>query len=266
MNTPVGNKAVCLSSSSTGSTGQTVLHRNRRLCHPTTSVLGFTLIELLVVIAIIAILASMLLPALSKAKQKAHVANCQSNLRQLGITIAMYNSDNRDTFAYSGRDWPQMPLVDLLKQFHPYVSTNNRSFFRCPADRGRGWNFEWTIRNGGSGIRTNELLFASSYYYYLQFYKTDEGSPLRQRKTTEVLKPTQKAIVPCFASSPNSSYDVTLNTATSGHGPSGMSLLFVDGHSQFAKYANLVPTLPVGTQKTYNFDWTANGLRGFDLK
>lgn len=59
---------------------------------------GFTLVELLVVVAMIAMLAALLLPALSTAREKGKSAVCQSNLKQLGIAFAMYWNDTTTTY------------------------------------------------------------------------------------------------------------------------------------------------------------------------
>ncbi len=226
---------------------------------------GFTLIELLVVVAIIAILAGMLLPALAKAKAKGQMARCLSNLRQIGITSAMYLGDNNDQFPFSGRDWPQMGFVDVLKLYNPYISTNARSFFLCPADQGRGFNIEWAIANNYP-IRTNEFLFPCSYYHYNNFYHSDDNALLRVRRVSEVRSPARKAITPCFASVKGKWDDIRKGTASAGHGRRGLMLLFVDGHSELALYDRLNAPFKDGATPIYNLDWTVGGLGGEDLK
>jgi len=221
---------------------------------------AFTLIELLVVIAIIAILAAMLLPALAHAKKDAQLAKCLSNQHELALSYAMYLHDNKDQFPFSGAGWPTMPLVDLWKLLNPYIPTNSRPFFLCPADEGNGWNMGWCALNG---IATNELLFPCSYFYFIQFYSDDAGYQVRH--LSEVSYPTRKVIGECFASKlgtiPYSGTGIYVSTNSDAHSRNGLSLLFVDGHAQFARFLQLNPT----TDGLFNFDWTLNGLSGVDL-
>ena len=90
---------------------------------------GFTLIELLVVIAIIAILAALLLPALSRAKSKAHAVQCLSNLKQWGVIFIIYADDNNGSFS-SGID-PSIPRGEWLQSLQAsYKSRPN--ILLCP--------------------------------------------------------------------------------------------------------------------------------------
>ena len=145
-----------------------VLHRYVYGGRPETSSRGFTLIELLVVIAIIAILASLLLPSLSRAKGSATRISCINNQKELSLAMKMYAGDNQDFYPpRSGVSrWPQQ-LRDEYKDVKLLVCPNDRTpddpktgstdFVNHPADASprsyiiNGWNDYFYTTLGTAG-------------------------------------------------------------------------------------------------------------------
>ena len=157
---------------------------------------GFTLIELLVVIAIIAILAGMLLPALSKSKEKARSAFCMGNLRQISIGTTMYAEDNKEYFYFrntlkdpeypNGGRWTlnptsdkQLPAYDTLAYwgvaYIKYFGGTKRTF-RCPSAKHVD---EWRE----DGLRYPAEFWLNSCYGWNQWamspYNSSSKAPMR---------------------------------------------------------------------------------------
>lgn len=111
----------------------------------------FTLIELLIVISIIAILASLLLPSLSRARSMAKEIKCKSNLKETGYAVSMYLNDN-DSFYFSHYRlsdncyWHQPKILGQYCNINNTVSYGDNIVYRCPAN-----NLKWWV----TGMRRN---------------------------------------------------------------------------------------------------------------
>jgi prepilin-type N-terminal cleavage/methylation domain-containing protein/prepilin-type processing-associated H-X9-DG protein len=222
---------------------------------PTREGRGFTLIELLVVIAIIAILAALLLPALSKAKAKGQGISCENNLRQLQYAWFIYADDHAGKLVYNNSHdireevgwvmgWMQEPSDAInpfgIRQGTLWDYTRSLEIYHCPADKTTATSALRTLPRVRS-VSMNGNMNGNSWYT-----KIIDPLYFTYRKYSEILRPAPSQAFVFLDEHPDSIDDGYLLVfvdrhdlwgnmpATYHNGACGFS--FADGHAEIKKW------------------------------